>query len=132
MEPADGFCYKGFRSAPVRPISTTRSGDCAMFMKSVLAAAATFCAISLAVPAAHAETLHAKHSARSAAGDALPRRGLSMAQVQKRYGAPLAKLAPAGGDAPRHPVINRWRYDGYTVYFERNRVIHTVVDSAGS
>lgn len=102
-----------------------------MFMKSVLAAAATFCAISLAVPA-QAETLHARHSARSAAADGLPQRGLSMAQVQKLYGAPVAKLAPAGGDAPRHPVINRWRYDGYTVYFERNRVIHTVVDSAGS
>ena len=58
----------------------------------------------------------------------VPTRGMSMAQVERRFGAPTEKLAPAGGDAPRHPTINRWRYAGYTVYFERNRVIDTVYD----
>ncbi len=48
-----------------------------------------------------------------------------MAQVEQRYGAPVDKMPTAGGDAPRHPPINRWRYNGYTVYFERNRVIHS-------
>ena len=59
-----------------------------------------------------------------------PERGLSMAQVEKRFGAPEAKLAPAGGDTPRHPTINRWKYNGFTVYFERNIVIHSVRDGA--
>ncbi len=60
----------------------------------------------------------------------VPTRGMSMAQVEKRYGAPLNKLPAAGGDAPRHPTINRWRYNGYTVYFERSRVITSVFDSS--
>ena len=61
---------------------------------------------------------------------AMPMRGMSMAQVQARFGAPLEKLPAAGGDTPRHPVINRWRYGGYIVYFERNRVIHSVIDGS--
>ncbi len=59
-----------------------------------------------------------------------PRRGLSMSQVERRYGAPVAKLPAAGGDAPRHPTINRWRYQRFTVYFERDRVLHSVRDGA--
>ncbi len=62
----------------------------------------------------------------------VPTRGMTMAQVERRFGAPSEKLPAAGGDAPRHPTINRWRYTGYTVYFERNRVIHTVADAAQS
>lgn len=101
-----------------------------MFVKSVLVLATAACAVSLSIPAARAETLATEPAAaRSTHRGDLPRRGLSMAQVEKRYGAPLQKLPAAGGDAPRHPTINRWRYDGYTVYFERNRVIHAVVGS---
>ena len=59
-----------------------------------------------------------------------PRRGMTMAQVERNYGAPSNKLSPAGGDAPRHPVINRWIYPGYTVYFERDRVIDSVSNNA--
>ena len=61
---------------------------------------------------------------------AAPERGLSMSQVEKRFGAPQAKLPPAGGDAPKQPVINRWQYNGFTVYFEGNTVIHSVRDGA--
>jgi hypothetical protein len=61
-----------------------------------------------------------------------PSRGLSMAQVEKRYGAPVSKLAPAGGDAPKHPTINRWQYDHYIVYFERDRVITAVANGGGT
>jgi len=55
-----------------------------------------------------------------------PNRGMSMAQVERTFGAPRDKLAAAGGDAPLHPVINRWVYDRYIVYFERDRVISSV------
>ena len=58
----------------------------------------------------------------------LPERGLTMAQVEARFGAPLEKLDTRGGDSARHPPINRWQYPGYTVYFERNRVIHAVIN----
>ena len=73
----------------------------------------------------HVRKHHAMHENAN-----VPTRGMSMAQVERRFGAPTEKLAPAGGDAPRHPTINRWRYAGYTVYFERNRVIDTVYDDA--
>jgi hypothetical protein len=56
----------------------------------------------------------------------MPSRGMSMAQVERRFGAPLVKLDPRGGDAPTHPVINRWEYENYIVYFERQSVIDTV------
>ncbi|MBO9663372.1 MAG: hypothetical protein J7520_10650 [Dokdonella sp.] len=83
---------------------------------------------SLLASPVQADTLKLDAKASSAAAG-MPGRGLSMAQVERRYGAPLEKLPTAGGDAPRHPPINRWRYQGYTVYFERNRVIHSVRDS---
>lgn len=98
-----------------------------MFVKSVLVTACALCTIALTLPSARAEVLDTSAKApRSSA--AMPARGLSMAQVERRYGAPLEKLPSAGGDAPRHPTINRWRYRGYTVYFERNRVLHSVRD----
>jgi len=59
----------------------------------------------------------------------LPRRGLSMAQVEKTWGAPLRKLSPRGGDSRKHPVINRWDYAKFIVYFERNHVIHSVLNT---
>ena len=98
-----------------------------MNLKSILAAA-TVAAVCLALPAdARAEQLTLGKTVVRA--DA-PSRGLSMAQVERRYGAPLDKLPTAGGGAPRQPPINRWRYQGFTVYFERDRVIHSVRDGA--
>ena len=59
----------------------------------------------------------------------LPRRGLSMSQVERTWGAPQRKLSPRGGDAPKHPVINRWDYAKFIVYFEHNHVIHSVLNT---
>lgn len=59
----------------------------------------------------------------------LPARGLTMAQVEKRYGAPLRKLSPRGGDSAHHPTINRWEYNDFIVYFEKSRVIHSVLNT---
>lgn len=59
----------------------------------------------------------------------LPARGLTMAQVEKIYGAPLRKLSPRGGDSTRHPTINRWEYASFIVYFEKHRVIHSVLNT---
>ena len=110
-----------------------------MNVKSVLATTTLLAAAFAVAPAAHADTLAVQHAhthhhraAHYAENVNVPGRGMSMAQVEQRYGAPLSKFKPAGGDAPRHPTINRWRYNGYTVYFERNRVIHSVLDGAAS
>jgi hypothetical protein len=101
-----------------------------MKLKFVLASASVVAAGLLAAAAVHADTFDVRKNAERSHRADLPRRGMTMAQVEQRYGAPVDKLPTAGGDAPRHPPINRWRYSGYTVYFERNRVIHSVADSA--
>ena len=51
-----------------------------------------------------------------------PRNGASMAQVRQQYGAPLEEQ-PAVGEPP----ITRWEYDGYSVFFEHDLVLHSVV-----
>lgn len=110
-----------------------------MIRKSILATMSLLFGATLA-GAVHAETLdtsaaqpkphHVRKHRATHQNANVPTRGMTMAQVERRFGAPTEKLAPAGGDAPRHPTINRWRYAGYTVYFERNRVIDTVYDDA--
>lgn len=102
-----------------------------MDMKYLLATAIALATAVIAVPEAHADTFAMPATARAAVGST-PSRGMSMAQVEQRFGAPLEKLSSAGGDAPRHPVIHRWRYAGYTVYFERSRVIHSVPEAAAA
>ncbi|MET0224980.1 MAG: hypothetical protein ABW187_00910 [Dokdonella sp.] len=104
-----------------------------MFMKFILVAASALASAAL-LPAAQADVLATptKKSHRAADNGNVPSRGMSMAQVEQRFGAPLEKLPSAGGDTARHPVIHRWRYRGYTVYFERSHVIHSVLDTAAT
>ena len=61
---------------------------------------------------------------------ALPDRGLSMAQVEQRFGAPSQRLDPRGGQKSQWPTINRWAYPAFTVYFENSRVIDAVANQA--
>jgi hypothetical protein len=53
----------------------------------------------------------------------LPAKGMSMRQVETRFGAPKQKIAAVG-----EPPISRWVYDGYTVYFEKRYVLHAVLN----
>ena len=53
-----------------------------------------------------------------------------MADVQARYGEPASRLEPRGGQSQAWPVINRWSYPAFTVYFERDKVIDVVVAKA--
>lgn len=81
-----------------------------------------------AAPPAHADNLLLQR-VREERGMHLPARGLTMAQVERRYGAPLRRLAPRGGGSARQPVIHRWEYSDYIVYFDRDRVIHSVLNT---
>lgn len=54
-----------------------------------------------------------------------PARGLTMAQVEARYGAPADRASAVG-----QPPITRWEYPGLVVYFENDRVVHAVVTGA--
>lgn len=51
----------------------------------------------------------------------LPRRGTSMTQVEQRFGAPVTRHAAVG-----QPPITRWDYEGFSVYFEHQHVVHAV------
>ena len=59
---------------------------------------------------------------------AMPARGMSMAQVQARFGAPASRLDPRGGQKHHWPTINRWSYPAFTVYFEKSKVIDAVAN----
>lgn len=80
----------------------------------------------LALPAANADVLLleaiAQAPANSADGVPRPTRGLSMPQVRSRYGEPAREL-PWVGDPP----ITRWEYNDFTVYFEHQFVINSVI-----
>lgn len=52
----------------------------------------------------------------------LPNNGLSMAEVERRHGAPIERRGPVGD-----PPITRWAYDGFSVYFEHQLVIESVL-----
>ena len=62
----------------------------------------------------------------------LPARGMTMAQVEARFGAPAERLDPRGGQKRAWPTINRWSYPAFTVYFEKDRVIDAVANQAGA
>jgi hypothetical protein len=68
--------------------------------------------------------------AQSQPASALPVRGQTATQIEAAFGAPQQKLEPRGGQRSQWPVINRWVYPGFTVYFEKNRVIDVVANQA--
>jgi hypothetical protein len=72
--------------------------------------------------AASADTLLIQEIARdSSQRSGWPARGLTMSQVESRFGAPLNKRPPVGD-----PPINRWDYEEYIVFFEGDIVLHSV------
>lgn len=73
------------------------------------------------VPVSQADTLMIDAVSQSAGMDR-PAKGQRMADVEARYGAPR-EIVPAVGQPP----ITRWIYDGYTVYFEGDTVLRSVV-----
>jgi len=61
----------------------------------------------------------------------LPKRGMTMDQVKREYGAPEKVLATRGGSSKHQPPIHRWEYPKYIVYFEYSHVIHSVLRTPG-
>ncbi|MES9901510.1 MAG: hypothetical protein ABW168_02365 [Sedimenticola sp.] len=64
----------------------------------------------------------AENPVNSTEGLSRPTGGQRMDQIRKRYGEPKQEL-PWVGDPP----ISRWVYDDFTVYFEHELVIKSVV-----
>ena len=56
---------------------------------------------------------------------ARPDSGMSTDVVEQQYGSPIEISGPVG-DLPM-PPITKWRYETFSVYFEYDKVIHTVL-----
>ena len=91
----------------------------------ILAALLAACA---AAGAAYADTVvvNDQVQVRQAQVDT-PRRGVTMADVEKQFGQPATRHPTVGGGTPAQPPITRWDYKDFAVVFERDRVIDTVV-----
>ena len=55
-----------------------------------------------------------------------PKRGLTMSEVEQHFGAPVTRHPAVGGASAHQPPITRWDYNGFSVFFERDRVIDAV------
>ena len=51
-----------------------------------------------------------------------PHRGMSRSQVLSKFGEPISKQPAIGS-----PPVSSWEYRSYSVYFENDFVLHTVV-----
>ena len=89
--------------------------------------AAVLCGCALA-SAALAETLVVDEAVQVRESQLdRPKRGLTMEQVEKQFGAPATRHPAVGGSSQAQPPITRWDYNGFSVVFERDRVIDSVV-----
>jgi hypothetical protein len=100
------------------------------FTFGLIAATLAFAATSMLLPApAQAESLRMKVHQEQRYN--MPKRGMTMDQVKREYGAPLKVLATRGGSSKHQPPIHRWEYSKYIVYFEYSHVIHSVLRTPG-
>ena len=91
---------------------------------------ALLCAALLALPLSASDETLLIERVQDENAVALPTRGLSMAEVEARHGAPADRMDPRGGQKSQWPTIHRWVYPQFTVYFEQNRVIDAVLNKA--
>lgn len=89
-----------------------------MQLRKVLSAAVLAAALQ---SAAFADTL-VIDAVEAGAGVERPGKGETMASVEARFGKPQSVIEAVG-----QPPITRWVYDGFTVYFEGDRTLHSVV-----
>lgn len=90
-------------------------------MRTFLKPALTLFVLAGAV--AQADTLVIEKVQQDAARELeRPTRGMTMGMVASHFGEPQERIAAVG-----EPPIARWIYDDYIVYFEKDRVLHTVI-----
>ena len=69
-----------------------------------------------------AETQSVQVSKQSQAMIKTPTLGQSMDKIEENFGQPLERSEAVG-----KPPITKWRYSEFTVYFEHDIVIHSVI-----
>lgn len=88
---------------------------------SLLSSALLIGASTGLVGSAFAEEVKMPVGSETYAGS-LPRRGITKAAVEAEFGTPNSSHGPNG-----EPPIYYWEYPDFTVYFEGDYVIHTVI-----
>jgi len=78
--------------------------------------------LSMACSAGAAADVLLIEQVRQAGRMDVPANGLSMSEVEASYGTPQDKQAAVGD-----PPISRWVYDRWSVYFEYDRVLYSVI-----
>jgi len=78
--------------------------------------------LSMACSAGAAADVLLIEQVRQAGRMDVPANGLSMSEVEASYGTPQDKQAAVGD-----PPISRWLYDRWSVYFEYDRVLYSVI-----
>lgn len=78
-----------------------------------------FC-LALAAPACWCDTLQTVGLPKTSI--ATPMRGPNMTTVEAQWGTPLEKRPPVGD-----PPITRYVYENLVVFFESDKIIHSVV-----
>ena len=77
--------------------------------------------LAFAVQAVYADVLLIEE-VRQADRMELPKHGQNKADVEAKFGTPVEK-----NDAVGDPPISSWKYDTYSVYFEYDLVLSTVL-----
>ena len=91
-----------------------------------LATFALIMALSVAGPAV-ADVLLIE-SIESAPAISTPVRGQTMGEVRAKFGDPVTEYPTVSTDAgPFQPPITRWDFDNYSVFFENDVVIRSVI-----
>ncbi len=75
------------------------------------------------IPAVQADVMEMPAESNAGQIIEMPVKGMSMSAVEQHYGTPVEKKSAVG-----EPPITRWLYDTFTVYFEHQYVIHSVID----
>ncbi|NVK21833.1 MAG: hypothetical protein HWD86_04900 [Kangiellaceae bacterium] len=89
---------------------------------TILSIAVISSAFALGVPTASVQADEVKVPvSQQGSNISTPKRGISKAQVEKRFGSPSSVQGPVG-----QPPITKWVYGSFTVYFEYDHVIHAV------
>lgn len=76
--------------------------------------------------AAYADTVEVPVGSQGVVAEASYLRGKKQEEVTAELGEPLGIQGPVG-----EPAITRWEYADFYVYFEYNRVLHTVKKHRG-
>lgn len=77
--------------------------------------------------ASHAEILSIGKVVKIATKAETPKRGITKQRVLKKFGKAKKTIFSTGKVTKKNPRITRWNYDTFSVIFENNHVVHTVV-----